>query len=64
LAGDLLSGKFIPDGTGSAGSGRASFDFPVEDKPCAFAVVDLSQKMMNNTGNGSVVKSTPAPAVY
>ncbi len=40
LAGGLLSGKFTPDGQGPAGSRRASFDFPVVDKPRAFAVVD------------------------
>jgi len=40
LAGGLLSGKFSPDGTGPAGARRASFDFPVVDKPRAFRVVD------------------------
>jgi aryl-alcohol dehydrogenase-like predicted oxidoreductase len=40
LAGGLLSGKFTPDGQGPAGSRRATFDFPVVDKPRAFAVVD------------------------
>lgn len=40
LAGGLLSGKFTPDGTGPAGSRRANFDFPVVDKPRAFACVD------------------------
>ncbi len=41
LAGGLLSGKFTPDGQGPAGSRRANFDFPVVDKPRAFAVVDV-----------------------
>lgn len=41
LAGGLLSGKFSPDGTGPEGSRRASFDFPVVDKPRAFKVVDV-----------------------
>jgi aryl-alcohol dehydrogenase-like predicted oxidoreductase len=41
LAGGLLSGKFTPDGKGPPGSRRASFDFPVVDKPRAFAVVDV-----------------------
>jgi len=40
LAGGLLSGKFSADGTGPAGARRASFDFPVVDKPRAFRVVD------------------------
>jgi len=40
LAGGLLSGKFGADGTGPEGSRRASFDFPVVDKPRAFRVVD------------------------
>jgi len=40
LAGGLLSGKFNPDGTGPQGTRRASFDFPVVDKPRAFRVVD------------------------
>ena len=41
LAGGLLSGKFMPDGAGPAGSRRASFDFPMVDKPRAFVVVDV-----------------------
>ena len=40
LAGGLLSGKFSPDGKGPDGTRRASFDFPVVDKPRAFKVVD------------------------
>ena len=40
LAGGLLSGKFSADGKGPEGTRRASFDFPVVDKPRAFQVVD------------------------
>jgi aryl-alcohol dehydrogenase-like predicted oxidoreductase len=39
LAGGLLTGKFAPDGTGPEGSRRTSFDFPVVDKPRAFACI-------------------------
>jgi aryl-alcohol dehydrogenase-like predicted oxidoreductase len=41
LAGGLLSGKFAPDGSGPEGTRRASFDFPVVDKPRAFRVLDV-----------------------
>ena len=41
LAGGLLSGKFAPDGNGPEGTRRASFDFPVVDKPRAFRVLDV-----------------------
>lgn len=40
LAGGLLSGKFSPEGTGPEGSRRNSFDFPIVDKPRAFACVE------------------------
>ena len=40
LAGGLLSGKFSPDGSGPQNARRATFDFPVVDKPRAFRVVD------------------------
>jgi aryl-alcohol dehydrogenase-like predicted oxidoreductase len=40
LAGGLLTGKFSPDGKGPEGARRASFDFPVVDKPRAFRCVD------------------------
>ncbi len=40
LAGGLLSGKFSPDGKGPEGARRASFDFPLVDKPRAFRCVD------------------------
>ena len=41
LAGGLLSGKFAPDGQGPAGARRASFDFPLVDKPRAFRCIDV-----------------------
>jgi aryl-alcohol dehydrogenase-like predicted oxidoreductase len=40
LAGGLLSGKFSADNKGPDGARRASFDFPVVDKPRAFRCVD------------------------
>jgi aryl-alcohol dehydrogenase-like predicted oxidoreductase len=40
LAGGLLSGKFSADGQGPAGTRRATFDFPLVDKPRAFRCVD------------------------
>ena len=45
LAGGLLSGKFSPDGKAPEGARRASFDFPVVDKPRAFRVVDAMRPM-------------------
>jgi aryl-alcohol dehydrogenase-like predicted oxidoreductase len=41
LAGGLLTGKFKPDGTGPAGSRRATFDFPIINKERAFKCVDV-----------------------
>lgn len=40
LAGGLLSGKFSSDGQGPQGARRATFDFPVVDKPRAFRCID------------------------
>ena len=40
LAGGLLSGKYRPDDKGPAGARRASYDFPVVDKPRAFRCVE------------------------
>ena len=40
LAGGLLSGKFSADGSEPQGTRRASFDFPLVDKPRAFRVVE------------------------
>lgn len=40
LAGGLLSGKYRADDKGPAGARRATFDFPVVDKPRAFRCVD------------------------
>jgi aryl-alcohol dehydrogenase-like predicted oxidoreductase len=48
LAGGLLSGKFSPDGTGPEGTRRASFDFPVVDKPRTFKVVDAMRPIAQN----------------
>ncbi len=41
LAGGLLSGKFSADGSGPEGARRATFDFPVVDKPRAFRCIDV-----------------------
>lgn len=41
LAGGLLSGKFAPDTAGPQGARRTNFDFPIVDKPRAFALVEL-----------------------
>lgn len=41
LAGGLLSGKLSADGTGPEGTRRASFDFPLVDKPRAFRIVEV-----------------------
>lgn len=40
LAGGLLTGKFQPGAAGPAGARRTDFDFPVVDKPRAFACVE------------------------
>ena len=40
LAGGLLTGKYRPDDKGPAGARRASYDFPVVDKPRAYRCVD------------------------
>lgn len=40
LAGGLLSGKYRADDKAPAGARRASYDFPVVDKPRAFRCVD------------------------
>lgn len=50
LAGGLLSGKFAPDGTGPADARRANFDFPVVDKPRAFACIDAMRPMAEARG--------------
>ena len=50
LAGGLLSGKFSPDGTGPEGARRATFDFPVVDKPRAFRCVDAMRPIAENHG--------------
>ena len=50
LAGGLLSGKFSADGSGPAGTRRASFDFPVVDKPRAFRVVEALRPIAQQHG--------------
>ena len=50
LAGGLLSGKFSADGKGPDGARRASFDFPVVDKPRAFACVDAMRPIAERHG--------------
>ena len=50
LAGGLLSGKFSPDGTGPEGARRATFDFPVVDKPRAFRCVDALRPIAERHG--------------
>jgi aryl-alcohol dehydrogenase-like predicted oxidoreductase len=50
LAGGLLSGKFQRDGSGPAGSRRASFDFPLVDKARAFDCVDAMRPMAEARG--------------
>ena len=50
LAGGLLSGKFSPDGTGPEGARRATFDFPVVDKPRAFRCVDAMRPIAERHG--------------
>ncbi len=50
LAGGLLSGKFSPDGKGPDGARRATFDFPVVDKPRAFRCVDAMRPIAERHG--------------
>ncbi|MBV8048431.1 MAG: aldo/keto reductase [Paludibacterium sp.] len=50
LAGGLLSGKFQRDGSGPAGSRRASFDFPLVDKVRGFDCVDAMRPMAEARG--------------
>jgi len=50
LAGGLLSGKYSADGKGPEGARRASFDFPVVDKPRAFACIDAMRPMAAQHG--------------
>lgn len=48
LAGGLLSGKFSPDGQGPEGTRRATFDFPIVDKPRAFRCIDAMRPIAQN----------------
>ncbi len=50
LAGGLLSGKFSPDGKGPDGARRVTFDFPMVDKPRAFACVDTMRPIAERHG--------------
>ena len=50
LAGGLLSGKFSPDGKGPEGARRAAFDFPIVDKPRAFACVEAMRPVAAKHG--------------
>lgn len=50
LAGGLLTGKFRPDEKGPDGARRTNFDFPVVDKPRAFAVIDAMRPIAEAHG--------------
>lgn len=50
LAGGLLSGKFSADSKGPADARRAQFDFPIVDKPRAFACVDAMRAIATEQG--------------
>lgn len=50
LAGGLLTGKFSPDGKGPDDSRRSSFDFPIVDKPRAFACVEAMRPIAAKHG--------------
>ncbi len=50
LAGGLLSGKFSADSKGPADARRAQFDFPLVDKPRAFACVDAMRPIATEHG--------------
>ena len=50
LAGGLLSGKFSADAKGPADARRAQFDFPIVDKPRAFACVDAMRAIAAEHG--------------
>jgi aryl-alcohol dehydrogenase-like predicted oxidoreductase len=50
LAGGLLSGKFGPDGKAPDGARRATFDFPIVDKPRAFRCVDAMRPIAAQHG--------------
>lgn len=50
LAGGLLSGKFSADDKAPEGARRATFDFPVVDKPRAFRCVDAMRPIAESHG--------------
>lgn len=50
LAGGLLTGKFAPDAKGPDGARRSNFDFPIVDKPRAFACVEAMRPIADAHG--------------
>ncbi len=50
LAGGLLSGKFSADSKGPADARRAQFDFPIVDKPRAWACVEVMRPIATEHG--------------
>jgi aryl-alcohol dehydrogenase-like predicted oxidoreductase len=50
LAGGLLSGKYNADGKGPEGARRASFDFPLVDKPRAARCVEAMRPIARAHG--------------
>jgi aryl-alcohol dehydrogenase-like predicted oxidoreductase len=50
LAGGFLTGKFKPDDKGPEGTRRASFDFPVVDKPRAYRCVEAMRPIAKAHG--------------
>ncbi len=50
LAGGLLSGKFKRGEKGPAGARRSEFDFPIVDKPRAFACIDAMRPIAEAHG--------------
>lgn len=50
LAGGLLTGKYAPDAKGPEGARRSNFDFPLVDKPRAFACVDAMRPIAEAHG--------------
>ncbi|MGE0404150.1 MAG: aldo/keto reductase, partial [Kofleriaceae bacterium] len=50
LAGGLLSGKFSADSKGPADARRAQFDFPIVDKPRAWACVEAMRPIATEHG--------------
>jgi aryl-alcohol dehydrogenase-like predicted oxidoreductase len=55
LAGGLLSGKFLREQEGPAGSRRTTFDFPPVDRERAFACIDV-MRMIGEAHGASVAR--------